>query len=44
MYERSELETLKKRIKEPRKFVQVIMSPGQVGKTTLISQLRKIIN
>jgi hypothetical protein len=39
MFERSELQILKKRIKEPRKFVQVVMGPRQVGKTTLVSQL-----
>ncbi len=43
MYQRIEIEILKKRIKEPRKFVQVIMGPRQVGKTTLISQLVKQI-
>ena len=41
MFERSELQTLKKRIKEPRQFIQVVMGPRQVGKTTLVSQLFK---
>ncbi len=41
MFERPELQTLKKRIKEPRKFIQVVMGPRQVGKTTLVSQLFK---
>lgn len=44
MFERSELQTLKKRIKEPRKFIQVLMGPRQVGKTTLINQLLKQIH
>ena len=39
MYERSELEVLRKRVKEPRKFIQVISGPRQVGKTTLATQL-----
>jgi len=39
MFERSELQTLKKRIKEPRKFIQVVMGPRQVGKTTMVNQL-----
>ncbi len=41
MFERSELQTLRKRIKEPRQFIQVVMGPRQVGKTTLVSQLFK---
>ena len=36
MFERSELQTLKKRINEPRRFMQVVMGPRQVGKTTLV--------
>ncbi len=41
MFERSELHTLRKRIKEPRQFIQVVMGPRQVGKTTLVSQVFK---
>jgi predicted AAA+ superfamily ATPase len=39
MFERSDLQLLKKRIEEPRRFIQVVMGPRQVGKTTLVSQL-----
>ncbi len=39
MFERSELLILKNRIQEPRRFIQVVMGPRQVGKTTLVSQL-----
>lgn len=39
MFERPYLEALKERINEPRKFIQVVMGPRQVGKTTLILQL-----
>ena len=39
MFERSHLEILKKRIIEPRKFIQVLMGPRQVGKTTVVNQL-----
>jgi predicted AAA+ superfamily ATPase len=39
MYERSHLQLFIKRINEPRKFIQVIMGPRQVGKTTLVGQL-----
>lgn len=44
MFERSELQILKKRVNEPRKFIQVLMGPRQAGKTTLVSQLLKQIN
>ena len=39
MFERSHLQPLIKRIQEPRRFLQVIMGPRQVGKTTLVTQL-----
>ena len=39
MFERPYLESLKHRIEEQRKFIQVVMGPRQVGKTTLITQL-----
>ena len=39
MFERTELKTLTKRIKEPRKNLHVVMGPRQVGKTTMVSQL-----
>lgn len=39
MFERIELQQLTKVIQEPRKFIQVVVGPGQVGKTTLVTQL-----
>ena len=39
MFERSHLQKLIKRVQEPRRFIQVIMGPRQVGKTTLVGQL-----
>jgi uncharacterized protein len=39
MFERPYLQLLKKRIEEPRKFIQVLVGPRQVGKTTMIIQL-----
>ena len=39
MFERSHLQPLIKRIQEPRRFLQVIMGPRQVGKTPLVTQL-----
>lgn len=39
MFERSYLQEIKGRISEPRTFIQVILGPRQVGKTTMITQL-----
>lgn len=39
MYERNHLQALTKRMNEPRKFIQVLMGPRQIGKTTLVTQL-----
>ncbi len=38
-YKRPHFYVLKKRLQEPRRFIQVISGPRQVGKTTLIHQL-----
>ncbi|GAA4778679.1 ATP-binding protein [Olivibacter ginsenosidimutans] len=43
MFERPYLQTLEKRTNEPRRFIQVLMGPRQVGKTTLVMQLTKKI-
>ncbi len=39
MYERIYLKQVKSRIEEPRKFIQIILGPRQVGKTTMVNQL-----
>jgi predicted AAA+ superfamily ATPase len=39
MFERAYIEKLKDRLAEPRKFIQVVTGPRQVGKTTMITQL-----
>jgi predicted AAA+ superfamily ATPase len=39
MFERSYLKVLKERIEEPRRFIQVVLGPRQIGKTTMITQL-----
>ncbi|MCO6493951.1 MAG: AAA family ATPase [Phaeodactylibacter sp.] len=39
MYKREQYETLSNRLKEPRRFIQVLNGPRQVGKTTLIKQV-----
>lgn len=39
MIQRDIIKQLRERINEPRKFIQVLFGPRQVGKTTLVSQL-----
>lgn len=41
MIERSHIEQLKKRLDQQRNFIQVIIGPRQVGKTTMILQFLK---
>jgi predicted AAA+ superfamily ATPase len=42
--ERPELQAFTKRILEPRKFIQVLMGPRQVGKTTMANQMLRKVN
>ena len=44
MIERSQLQVITKRILEPRKFIQIIIGPRQVGKTIMASQMLKKVN
>jgi len=39
MYKRPQFAALFDRIREPRRFIQVLSGPRQCGKTTLISQV-----
>lgn len=39
MYQRKQYQILKSRLDEPRKFIQVIVGPRQVGKTTVVKQV-----
>lgn len=39
MYRRIQYNTLIKRIDEPRRFIQVVTGPRQIGKTTLVHQV-----
>ena len=39
MYQRSQYQTIIERLREPRKFMQVVMGPRQIGKTTLVKQV-----
>jgi uncharacterized protein len=44
MIERIQLHEITKRVSEPRKHIQVLMGPRQVGKTTMASQMLKKAN
>ena len=39
MYKRSEYHTIKRRLEEPRRFIQVVMGSRQVGKSTVVKQV-----
>ena len=39
MLQRNQIKTLIERLREPRRFIQVISGPRQVGKTTLVRQV-----
>jgi predicted AAA+ superfamily ATPase len=39
MYKRAEYKTIKSRLEEPRKFIQVVMGARQVGKSTVVKQV-----
>lgn len=44
MYKRSEYQIIKKRLEEDRKFIQVVMGPRQVGKSTVVKQVLQDLN
>lgn len=44
MYKRAQYQTIIKRLKEPRHFLQVVLGPRQVGKTTVVKQVLSIHN
>lgn len=44
MYKRAEYQTIKDRINEPRKFIQVVMGARQIGKSTVVKQVLKDID
>ena len=41
MYKRAQYQKIIKRLKEPRHFLQVVLGPRQVGKTTVVKQVLK---
>lgn len=43
MYKRSEYKLIKARLEEPRHFIQVIVGPRQIGKSTVVKQVLKDI-
>lgn len=44
MYKRTEFLTIKSRLEESRKFIQVVMGPRQVGKSTVVKQVLQELN
>jgi len=44
MYKRAEYQVITSRLKEPRKFIQVVMGPRQVGKSTVVKQVLQDLN
>lgn len=44
MFQRTHYQSLTKRLLEPRRFMQVIIGPRQVGKTTMVNQVVKDLN
>ena len=44
MYKKTEYITIKNRLEEPRKFIQVVMGPRQVGKSTVVKQVLQELN
>ncbi|MBR5842442.1 MAG: ATP-binding protein [Bacteroidaceae bacterium] len=41
MYKRAEFQIIKSRLEENRRFIQVVMGPRQVGKSTVVKQVLK---
>ena len=39
MYKRAEYQVITDRMKEPRKFIQVVMGARQIGKSTVVKQV-----
>jgi len=43
MFQREQYQTIVDRLREQRKFIQVIMGPRQIGKTTVVKQALKVL-
>ena len=44
MYKRAQFDVLMSRIMEPRRFIQVLSGPRQVGKSTIVKQVLQEID
>lgn len=44
MYKRAEYQTIKARLEEPRKFIQMLMGARQIGKSTVVKQVLQDLN
>jgi hypothetical protein len=44
MYQRPEYHTIKSRLEEPRRFIQVVIGARQIGKSTVVKQVTNDIN
>ena len=44
MYKIEQYQTITERLREKRKFIQVIMGPRQVGKTTVVKQVLQALD
>jgi predicted AAA+ superfamily ATPase len=44
MFQRPVIQSFEKRMKQPRSFIQVVMGPRQVGKTTLVGQVLREVS
>lgn len=44
MYKRAEYQTIKSRLEEQRRFIQVVMGARQIGKSTVVKQVLKELN
>ena len=43
MYQRGQYQTIVERLLEPRRFIQIVMGPRQIGKTTVVKQAMKVV-
>jgi len=43
MFQREQYQTIVDRLQEPRRFIQVVMGPRQIGKTTVVKQAVKTL-
>ena len=44
MFTRKEFSLIKQRVTEPRRFIQVVLGPRQIGKTTVVRQVLETLD